>query len=547
MMDRPEKRLPYIQLIVLLVFFFVAAFPGQGKAVHPGEELYRNGILPSGEPVEAFVKGDIPVSGTFFSCVSCHLRSGLGSFEGQILTPPTTGKKLFQAQKPVYRGLEVIAMPPRRPAYTDESLAEVIRGGIDPTGRTLDEVMPRYLLNDADMAILIDYLKALSSEYSPGASAGAIRFATVIAGDVSSEEAEAMLTRLENYFRLKNLQAGYFETDSPQALRARSKRTSRAAEYLKLSLSRWVLKGPPSTWRGQLEEYYRREPVFALVGGITKGDWKPVHEFSEANQIPCLFPVTDFPAISETDWYTMYLSRGYYQEGESAALYLNSRGDVPGEGTVLQVVRDSREGLALAEGFQETWQGLGHKPPLKVLLKAGETLTADALELLLSGERPSGVALWLDSGAFPLLESLAAGGKTPDIVLVSSGYIGSSLPALPERARGFTYITYPYKLPQANIKASAAVSASGAGAKRTAQQTDALLQVFTMGIREMRGNHYRDNFLDVLGMIRDQMDPLYERLSFGPGQRYASKGCYIVQLSSGADPELIKKSGWVIH
>ena len=39
----------------------------------------------------------------------------------------------------------------------------------------------------------------------------------------------------------------------------------------------------------------------------------------------------------------------------------------------------------------------------------------------------------------------------------------------------------------------------------------------------------------------------YERLSFGPGQRYAAKGCYIVQLTHGANPALVKKSDWVIH
>ena len=63
---------------------------------------------------------------------------------------------------------------------------------------------------------------------------------------------------------------------------------------------------------------------------------------------------------------------------------------------------------------------------------------------------------------------------------------------------------------------------------------------------EINGKYYRDYFLDVIGMSMDMTDPLYERLSFGPGQRYASKGCYVVQLSHGAKPELIKKSAWII-
>lgn len=39
----------------------------------------------------------------------------------------------------------------------------------------------------------------------------------------------------------------------------------------------------------------------------------------------------------------------------------------------------------------------------------------------------------------------------------------------------------------------------------------------------------------------------YERLSFGPGQRYVSKGCYIIQLGPGDDPPLLPRSEWVIH
>jgi len=63
----------------------------------------------------------------------------------------------------------------------------------------------------------------------------------------------------------------------------------------------------------------------------------------------------------------------------------------------------------------------------------------------------------------------------------------------------------------------------------------------------MKGHFYRDRLLEVVDMMQDETTiPLYPRLSFGPGQRYISKGCYIVKLGSGATPKIIRASDWVI-
>jgi hypothetical protein len=55
----------------------------------------------------------------------------------------------------------------------------------------------------------------------------------------------------------------------------------------------------------------------------------------------------------------------------------------------------------------------------------------------------------------------------------------------------------------------------------------------------MKGYFNRDRFLEGTAMMKDElMVPLYPRLSFGPGQRYISKGCYIVQLFEGQKPKI---------
>ena len=536
------------------------------EIIRLGERLYREGILPSGEPALAFVKGDLPVSGTAFSCVSCHMRSGLGSVEGGVFTPPTNGAFLFQPFRILFKGLEqkYFPFPDRRPAYNDTSLAEAIRSGESPAGGLLNDVMPRYMLEDEDMAILVAYLKSLSAQFSPGVSNTTLRLATVIADDVSPEARAAMLAPLQQYITIKNGQSSAYQKPSGRKSRlmAENMLVSKELSTRTMTLSLWTLKGRPETWRSQLDEYYRKEPVFALLGGITNSEWRVIHQFSEDNHVPCLFPQTDFPVISGTDWYTLYPSKGYYQEGEAAARYLNSKDDITADRQIVQIVRDSREGRALSAGFEQTLQEMERRAPVTLMLKPGEKVTDVMIKKLLTKEKPAAIVLWDGPEAESSLKILSAMPQKPTQVFVSSRYLGKQMRTLPEGARDFTYITYPFSFAQTTVRSSMGSITVEDESKWNVNLKDVPLRdvalnasdisnsttkLVTMALMDLRGNYYSDNFFDVLGMIPDQPSQTYARLSFGPGQRYASKGCYIVQLTKGPNPELVRKSSWVIH
>lgn len=534
----------------------------------PGERLYRDGLLPSGKPLIGIIKGDLPAPGNSFTCISCHMRSGLGSVEGSVLTTPTNGRSLYapRSNPPTLRpGMSAMGdgdkgapspqPPPARPAYTDETLAAALRGGVDPSGRVWDPVMPRYKLQDDEMSILISYLKSLSSEFSPGVDATTLRFATVITEDLTPDRYQEHLNLLDDFIRRTNERTKHIENEVRNPRVKRQLMVSGRVAYRKLSLSRWVLKGAPETWRSQLEEYYRKEPVFALIGGISGSVWKPVHDFCEFNRLPCLYPQTDFPVISETDWYTLYPSKGYYQEGETAAHFLNRCDDFPDCGKVLMITRESRVGKMLGEGFRDTWRTLGRTEPLTVRIAEKESLSPERLVLLIKKEKPDAVVIWDNAELPEAINSLSAPGiEPPTKIIVSSGYLGKDIMKLNDNIRDIIYITYPERLPDdEKLRDAYFFGTQPKGLKKgdsigkSTKLTYPLIKVLERALREMKENFYRDYLLDIISMGKDLDVPLYERMSFGPGQRYASKGCYIVQLGKGSNPELVKKSNWVIH
>lgn len=516
-----------------------------------GEQMYRKGLLPSGEPMLAYVKGDVSVKGTSFTCVSCHLRAGIGSVEGGVFTPPTNGRAILQPLKKIHKGVEVKfgEDPFRRPAYTDKTLAELLVSGVDPTGRVIDDIMPRYLLEEDEMAIMTAYLKKLSTDFSPGVTDKEIRFATIYSDGADPVDVDLMVKGIEKFISAKNgLSASYSNVRNQRdRLMARAMTTSKELETRKLRLSRWVLKGAADTWSSQLEEYNRKEPVFALLGGLVSGPWEPIHRFSEDNGIPCIFPNTDLPVISENDWYTLYFSKGYFQEGETAARFILSD-EALSKLNIVQVVCDKPEAKALAAGFESAMNEQGQKLHKKEIISS-LVASSNALDKLLMEAKSGLLVIWDDSDINALLEAIAASENKPSGVFVSGRLLGKQAFALPAGARKFTYMTYPYRLPQDKVIEPMMKKPINfkVGESRVDQQTFALSELLNMAIMEIKGNYYRDNLLDVIGMSMDRVVPLYERLSFGPGQRYASKGCYVVQLEGTDKPELIKLSDWVIH
>jgi hypothetical protein len=534
----------------------IAGF-ASAAALRLGERMYREGILPSGEPMQAIVAGSTPVDGRMFSCVFCHLRSGRGALEGTVIARSVAGSQLFEplyqaarANIPEWKELPSWAKrAPLRAGYTDLTLVRAIREGLDPAGRGLHPAMPRYALQDRDAQVLVHYLRSLSATLSPGVTDTTLRFATVVSDDAVPQDREAMLATLQAFVRDHNSQNRGQEA---RAQRGSYMMRGMYAPYRRLELLRWDVQGPPSSWGEQLAAHYQREPVFALLGGITGGDWGPVHAFCEQNRIPALLPAVDFVPASEGDWYTVYFGRGAHQEAETAARYLHQL-PIAGDTPVVQVFRGAQRTFASA--FARTWTNLGRPAPENLVLGPGEAADWARRKQLDPHVAGAVLVLWLDPADLAGLDHLAPGARRPRAIFLSSTLLGSGVSSVPEALRDVAYLTHPRTLPQ--DEASRAGILEGWLRVRGIPLTSPVVQskmyfltsLLPALFAQLRQNFYRDFLLDVLDMTPDQryVAAAYPRLSFGPGQRYASKGCYVVQLGPGPKPEFLKKSDWVVY
>jgi hypothetical protein len=403
------------------------------------------------------------------------------------------------------------------------------------------------------MAILIDYLKNLSFATDPGVTDQEIHFATVVSDGVPAEDRDAMLAVLEAHVRDHNAQSRWQEQ---RAVKGPFFDEEMNLSWRRWVLHRWELKGDRSTWPAQLEEYSRKQPVFVLLGGVVSGDWEPVHRFCESHQIPCILPCTDRPVVSGGDWYTLYFSRGFVQEGETVARYLPQLPDIPPGTPVVQVYRPGTDGQRLAEALATARRNIGRFPEPVAVEYTGK-IPAVGIWADIARKYPQAIlALWLEPA--DLFEVDALGKLTagqPRAIFLSSTLMQENWHRVPEALRERVFLTYPYGLPD-EMKAKQNALRQWLRIRNIPVTRPAIqARMYFLGwmlaevFMRMRRNFYRDYFLDLMDMMRDQFFTitLYPRLSFGPGQRFAAKGCYIVQLGAGPEPGLVRMSDWVIY
>ncbi len=505
--------------------------------VEIGRAIYHGG-QPSAGPLRAVLVGDTRVAGPQFACVHCHRRSGLGGSEGNTGALPVAGSVLYEPRHLGYRP---------RPAYTDDTLARALRTGVDSGGQPLRPPMPQYDLADRDMAGLIAYLKTLSAELAPGVTDTEIHFATVVTSDVDATSRRAMLDVLETFFREKN---GGTRREGRRSAFGPFPSDYVNKAYRKWILHEWALVGPPQSWPDQLDAHYRRQPVFAMLSGISTRAWHPVHAFCEERRIPCLLPNTDMPPATNGDFYTIYFSRGMALEAGAIIAHASRR---PAPASILQVFRPEGDGGAAAAALRSA---AGRRTGVTVVdwaLPSAEVPGAGELLTKVNESGATVLVLWLAGEDLARLATIPRPAGAPAIYL-SSTLVGGDPAAVPETLRPGAFLAHPYALPEERAQRMRRVAAWLQSRKlelrspRVQAQTHFACLVAAEGLMQIRRFFYRDYFVDSLEHAEGitALSALYPRLSFGPGQRYLAKGSYMLELGNGQDAALIREASWLV-
>ena len=538
---------------VCLALLLAAAGRAAAAPASVGESIYLHGTG-SSAPIEATRGADLRSQGAEVACVTCHRRSGLGVSTGSgagargVIIPPVTGQYLYHTRDAAFdeAGLPYLQNArANRGTYTDATLARAIRKGIDPDGKTLAYLMPRFALSDADMAALIAYLKQLNSGAVPGVTDKVLHFATIITPDADPVKRRGMLDVMQHYFADKNT----FPFPPSPPMRSSGKTLYAKSMYMAnrhWQLHVWELSGPRGSWTQQLEQHLAAEPVVAAVSGLGGTDWAPVHEFCQSAGLPCLFPNVELPVVADQDFYTLYFSRGVLLEADLIAARIAAAGG-PSVKSVVQVYRNGDSGEQAAKALAANLARRGIAAHSEALASSA---SAERLNEALHATRADALVLWLRA---PDIASLGAAEAAPARVYASGLMGGLEHAPLPAGWRSRTLMAFPFDLPdRSRVRVNYplqwfSIRHIPLVAEQVQIDTYLACGLLAETLSHMADTIARDYIVErTESMIEHRlMTGPYPRLTLAEGQRFASKGGYLVKFA-GAAGTLEADGDWTV-
>lgn len=507
-----------------------------------GRRIYMEGILPSGKPLLGKRLNSVQVEGATAACESCHRRSGMGGLEGNIVSPPISGRFLFAKKE----DRAIALMDTRAPKnitkahnpYDLKSFSKTLAEGINVGGQTLNPLMPRYNLNNQEINALIAYLKQLSVDLSPGVGKDSLHFATIITPDVDVKKRETLVSMMRTAFTQRNAtQENYSgRMRMPLDLIPRTQRDWR--------LTVWELQGDASTWEKQLADFYQKDPVFAVISGVSESTWEPVQSFCQQQKLPCLLPSIPF-SPAKTDYFTLYYSRGVALEMDVLAKHLLAQ-EKNAPHRLIQIYRDDKLFKNTAQAFSESMNGLG----IQIETRTLPPETAGLADVFKDISPEDALVLWLNPEDLAKVSNALP--KLPAPTYLSGVLAQEHYDLIPKSWINDLQVIYPYELGAKRQKVEHTLNAWLKTWKLPLVNAVFQSEVFfnllfvTDLTSQMLDNLYRDYMIeraeDMLSLGTNVS--AYPHLSLARGQRIASKGAYIARIDQ--DGKLKAYSDWIV-
>lgn len=540
-------------LVLLLPVTSTLATDLKQDPILAGKNLYMHGKLASGENVLATTVGDVPLTGEQAACVNCHRHSGLGSIEGSTIAPAITGEILFSEHK-----IKAHRYQPQtkqatyaldRPAYTENSLKNTLMSGVDINGKPLDSLMPRYAFTDNDFKHLYAYLNSLSIN-NAGVTDTTLHIATIIDERASTDKISTMLSTLERYI-----------SDLNSGTRREVERTAQAPiqkewlyqGYRKYKLHIWKLSGEPDSWQKQLNNYYDKTPVFAVVSGISKDSWENIDKFCNTREVPCILPNTKTPGYSANNFYTLYYNAGPYNDASVIVRYFqNSALDNNEVDSIVQLYDDSNYSEVAKNTLHEEITSNGKRNIISVSL---DTISnKHGIDQYIKNKNTT-VIIWSEKLDTSLLEALSSNKNK-----IKSVFIPYYLATSTETRKKLEHIgldiltSYPYIKPSSEPRDTIRSSVWAKSRKIDITEkavftnTFSAIKILLNAIKHARSHFNRAYIIELLEHKLDKsvLTGMYPKLTIGPNQRYASRGGYIMKVPGDVSSPLQPVSQWLL-
>lgn len=501
-----------LALLVLLAVPLLGAAAGLTPQEEAGRTIYREGVSPSGKPLQALVgPHSTEMEGKSVPCGNCHGNDGLGRPEGGVKPPAITWRELTKRYGHRHESGR------QHGAFDSKTFAEALTFGTDPAGNKLDPSMPRYVMSHQDIGDLVAYLKKIETDYDPGVSADRLRIGTLLpTRGRMGELGQVVGGVMQAYVEEINAKGGIF---------------GRRVELVKAEFP-----DDPKAAVAAAERLMRKDNVFALVGPFSMGIETDLSRLAEESHMPVVGPFTLLPeGTLAVNRYTYYITPGLREQAMALAKFGAS--GLGMQNAAVGIIYPSAPGYEeVVESVEEVLKEQKWDRAVRAPYEPGQAPDAR----LVADLQQKGVQVLLFLGGESELNAL--GTLVRDAIwspylLAPGPKVARSAIALPTTFGERVFLAFP-SLPQDVTQAGATALAElekkgKVGNRHQPAQISAYasMQVLEEGLKRAGRDLSRARLADSLENLYSFESGVTPTISFGPNRRVGVFGAHIVRVN----------------